>query len=202
MEDILFVSGQCEICSGELADNICSICSGRKLFIDKNIAVAEYSGVMKEVLHHYKFNKNRRLSGLIAELVYGKVIQYADLFDLITCVPIDRKKKWDRGFNQCELIAKAIGKRLKKEYCPVLKEKHHNAAQRKLRYRERFLNVLGRYRIHKARRITGKNILIIDDIFTTGATINECARILKASGAGKVYSLTIARANIKRVDNY
>ena len=200
------LDNKCEICSGELFENRCIICSGRKLFFDKNIAIAGYSGIVKEVLHNYKFNKRKRLYKHISKLAVNEIIQYKDLIDIITSVPISRKKRFDRGFNQSELVAKDVAKKINKIYSSCLKEKHHSKIQRKLGYRDRFLNILERYEIENTKRnkkhLHGKKVLIIDDVFTTGATINECARILKSFGADRVYSLTIARADIKRVDKF
>ena len=113
---------------------------------------------------------------------------------------MNRVKKWERGFNQSELIAKRLSATLNKPYLSILKEKSSYKTQKTLGYRERFLNIMDRYKIQNIKKIKGKNILIIDDVFTTGATINECARIIKSFGAENVYSLTIARADIKRVE--
>jgi competence protein ComFC len=199
-KSVELLSAGCSICSGELIGGKCEICSGRKLYIDKNITIAEYSGVVKEILHNYKFNKRRMLYKLISSISINEIKKYSDLFSTITSVPVNRKKKWKRGFNQSELIAKHIAKKLKKIYHTTLKEKYHFKTQKKLGYRDRFLNILDRYKIRNAKNVTGANILIVDDVFTTGATINECARVLKTFGAEKVYSLTIARTDIKRVD--
>ncbi len=201
---IEFLSAKCSICSGDLVEGICNICSSRKFYIDKNITITEYSGIMKEILHNYKFNKRRRLYKLLSLLSIEEVSKWQYLFNIITSVPINKKKKWDRGFNQSELIARDIAKKLKKVYFPILKERYHFKSQKELGYRNRFLNILDRYKIKNAKRkrITGMSVLIVDDVFTTGATINECARILKTFGAEKVYSLTIARTNIKRVDKF
>jgi competence protein ComFC len=205
-EKIEFLEDKCTICSGKLFENKCIICSDRKIFFDKNIALAGYSGIIKEVVHNYKFNKRRRLYKHISELAVNEIIQYKELIDIITSVPINRKKRFYRGYNQSELIAKYIAGKIKKVYRNSMREKRHFKTQRKLGYRDRFLNILNRYEIENTKRnkkfFYGKNILIIDDVFTTGATINECARILKSFGADRVYSLTIARADIKRVDKF
>lgn len=198
--DVIFDG--CEVCSGELLDGHCAICDSRKIFFDKNIAIAEYNGVVKEILHSFKFNKRKRLHTHLSSLAFGKISCINDSIDAVTSVPINKKKRWERGFNQSELIAKYISKKIKVDYVPHLKEKYNFKAQKKLGYRDRFLNILDRFIVKNEKRLKGKNILIIDDIFTTGATINECARILKSFGAEKVYSLTIARAAIKRVDKF
>ena len=82
----------------------------------------------------------------------------------------------------------------------IIKEKHNFKIQKKLGYRDRFLNIINRYKAKNGNIMKGKGVLIVDDIFTTGATINECARILLSAGADRVYSLTIASADIKRLD--
>jgi competence protein ComFC len=206
VEKIEFLDDKCEICSGELFENKCIICSDRKIFFDRNITLTGYSGIIKEVIHNYKFNKRRRLHKHISKLALNKIVHYKDLIDIITSVPINRKKRFYRGYNQSELIAKDIAGEIKKAYRSCLREKRHFKIQRNLGYRDRFLNILNRYEIENTKRnrkyFCSKNVLIIDDVFTTGATINECARILKSFGADRVYSLTIARADIKRVDKF
>ncbi len=201
-----FLEDKCGICSGELLENKCIICSDRKIFFDRNIAIAGYSGIIKEIIHNYKFNKRKRLYKHISKLALNEMAGYKDLIDIITSVPISRKKRFHRGYNQSELIAKDIAGKINKDYRRCLKEKRHFKIQRNLGYRDRFLNILDRYGIANKKRnikyIHGKRILIIDDVFTTGATINECARILKSFGAERVYSLTIARADIKRVEKF
>ena len=200
LSDIKLLSDKCGKCSGKLTDNYCNTCSNRKFYIERNITIAEYSGVMKEVIRNYKFNKVRRLYKVLSGLAYKEISQIQDVTDIVTSVPVNRIKKWRRGFNQSELIAKAIAKRMKKEYRILLRDTYKFKTQKKLSYKDRFLNIINRYKIINEKYIQGENILIIDDIFTTGATLNECARILLSAGANKVYSLTIAGADIKRLD--
>jgi competence protein ComFC len=205
-QKIEFLENKCDICSGDILDNKCIICSDRKIFFDRNISLAGYTGIFREIIHNYKFNKRKRLYKHISKLVFNEIDRLKDSIDIVTSVPISRKKKFHRGYNQSELIAKDIAVRMKKVYRRCLKENRHFKTQRELGYRDRFLNILNRYEIKNTKRIRnffyGKKILIIDDVYTTGATINECARILKSFGADRVYSLTFARADIKRVDKF
>ncbi|MBN2041410.1 MAG: ComF family protein [Spirochaetes bacterium] len=201
LSEIRFISGQSDSSSADLKDNYCATDSDRQFYVRKNITIADYSGVMKEILHHYKFNKVRRLYKHLTELAYNEIEQFQDITEIVTSVPVNRIKKWRRGFNQSELIAKAVAKRLNKKYATLLKDRYKFETQKKLNYRDRFLNIINRYKIISDKHIKNRNILIIDDIFTTGATLNECARILMSAGANNVYSLTIARADIKRLDN-
>lgn len=198
--NVNMIKERCVLCSGTVINGECTICRDRKMYISGNTVISDYEGAMKNILHHYKFKKKRRLSVHLAEMALLEIDGSADKFDIITSVPMNRKKSWDRGFNQSALIAKRLSRRLGKPYLSLLREKSHFKTQKTLGYRERFLNILDRYEIIDKKIIEDRNILIIDDVFTTGATINECARILKSFGADNVYSLTMARANIKRVE--
>ena len=155
LNQISFIKDGCEICSGSFIDNKCVICSDRQFYLTKNIAIAEYTGVMKEIMHHFKFNQRRRLYIHLSILAFNNIEKYKDQFNIITSVPMNRKKKWLRGFNQSELIAKRLAKQLDKEYCQLLKEKSSFRTQRELRYRDRFLNVLDRYNAVNIKLIEG-----------------------------------------------
>ncbi len=202
MNKIEYPENKCRVCSGKTYEEGCTICSGRKFYIEKNIIISNYSGVMKEILHNYKFNKKRRLYKVLSGLAFREISELKDCIDIVSAVPINRKKRWGRGYNQSELLARDIARKINKKYRTLLKEKYNFKTQKKLGYRDRFLNILGRYKAVNTRILKGKRLLIIDDVITTGATINECARVLLSSGALKVYSLTMARANIKRLDKF
>ncbi|MDY6967671.1 MAG: ComF family protein [Spirochaetota bacterium] len=201
MQNIILIEEKCDICSGTLENERCTICSDRELFITKNIIVAEYAGVMKEVLHNYKFNHKKRLHLHLSRLSYPHIEKYKNSFDIVSSVPMKRSKKYKRGFNQSELVARDLAKKMNKKYNVLLKEKLFSRVQKELNYRDRFFNIIGRYKTQKIDRIKNRKVLIVDDVFTTGATINECARILKYSGAKDVYSLVLARVNINPVAN-
>ncbi len=151
---------------------------------------------MKEVLHVYKFKGRKRLYKQLSEMAYREIRGENLDYDLLTSVPMNRAKKWKRGYNQSELIARDLAHKTGKGYRSVFVERHGSRAQKELRYNERFLNILDRFRVKNGSAVKGKRILLVDDVITTGATINECARILKLNGAVEVYSLTIARAQI------
>jgi ComF family protein len=176
----------------------CTICGSREFYPEKNICVADFSGVMKEIIEHYKFNGRRGLKRVIA----GAVVAQVDLkdlnFDILTSVPVSGKKKWKRGYNHSEDISKTLAGMLKKPYRELLYEKKMRGGQKFLGYRERFLNIINRFGVKRGAGIRGRRILLVDDIFTTGATINECARVLRSEGARSVFSLTIARTGVKK----
>jgi competence protein ComFC len=186
------VSEGCTFCSGVLVEGRCTVCADRAWYPARNIILAEYSAVMREILHSYKFHRRRRLHHHLSILAADELGKQNLPFDVVSAVPTSGRKKWKRGYNQSELIARSIAKRAGKYYRILLKERAGARPQRELRYHERFLNILGRYEMR--RPVAPLRVLLVDDVFTTGATINECARILMAQGSREVYTLTIARA--------
>jgi competence protein ComFC len=197
---IPYLSECCPVCSGPLAGGTCNACTERHWYPAKNIIVAEYRGVIKAVMQAMKFKKLRYLHAFLGSLALNKLAQDKVHADVITWVPMNRKKRWNRGFNQSELIAKYISKRAGMPNRSLLMESRNAETQRNLGLRSRFINSLNRYTVAERAGLDGCRVLLVDDVFTTGATINECARQLVNAGAREVISLTIARADIKRLE--
>lgn len=196
-----FLDRSCPVCSGPEPDGgTCAICSGRRWYLDSNITVASYDGVMKKLLHELKFGRVRKLHSYLGDLACAGLAGRGISADLITWVPMNPKKQRDRGFNQSELIARVMSKRTGIPCRSMLSERRGAGKQRELGLRDRFINILGRYEAASGASLSGQSVLLVDDIFTTGATINECARQLRNAGARSVISLTIARADIKRLE--
>ncbi len=121
--------------------------------------------------------------------------------DVITPVPLSSRKKWKRGFNQSGVVARMIARRAGIRYAELLLEQGMSRRQKTLGFGERFFNVMGRYAVRSGVSLEHTpSVLIVDDVFTTGATVNECARILRQAGARRVFSVTMARAGIKRLE--
>ena len=116
--------------------------------------------------------------------------------DIILPVPLHRKRLWQRRFNQSDLLAQKLARRSDKIYLPKgLTRQRHTIPQKGLSRKERHLKVKNAFTVPDKQKsvLQDKNVLIVDDVFTSGATLNECARILKKSGAAKVFVLTVAR---------
>ncbi|MCL2155065.1 MAG: ComF family protein [Leptospirales bacterium] len=191
----------CPVCSGILVDGICSICSDRKFYPAKNITLFSYENVSKAVIHSLKFNGIKHVYKIFIPYI-RKEIEYLDeKIDIITSVPMSRKKMIKRGYNQSKLIAKELCKETGIEFCEILKENSGAKQQRSLNYDERFINVIDRYKTINNNKFKDKVVLIIDDVFTTGATINECSRKLISSGAAKIFSITLVRSDLKKLEN-
>lgn len=113
---------------------------------------------------------------------------------MISWVPLSKLRQHKRGYNQAKLLAEGIAKSVDLPLAPCLVKTRNNPAQSKTKSAaERSRNVVGVYRLKDKVDVKGKNILLIDDVVTTGSTLSECARILRKAGANKVYCATIAR---------
>ncbi len=199
---IKVLSDTCPVCSTPLNGSRCTVCDERHWYISKNITLSDYSGIMKSVICKMKFDRIRALHAALGTLALQELARRSVPADIITWVPMSLQKRWDRGFNQSELISKFISKKIEIPCRQLLKERPGTRAQRKLGLRDRFINSLNRYEAAGPGSIPGRRVLIIDDVYTTGATINECARQLLLAGADRVFSLTIARTDTKRLEKF
>ena len=195
------LSGGCGICSSILHENACLFCNSRKFYPAKHISVFEYNDVVKSIMHSLKFGRLRGVYKNLIPFLLNSIESIENEIDLITFIPMNRKKQGLRGYNQSMLASRAISAALTVPCCRLLEEKGGSIAQREFGYAGRFINVIDRYQIVNKSKIEGKTVLIVDDIFTTGATVNECARQLLSAGAERVFSLTMARADLKKLEN-
>ena len=165
-------------------------------FVDKCISPLYYKDYVRRAVLRFKFAGcscySRRLGGIMSECAENNLD--CGSIDMVSCIPLSRKRMHDRGYNQAELLAKEISKKVGVEYLPTLKKIRHNTAQSTIKdSKQRAANVIGAYRVIDAEEVRGKYILLVDDVVTTGSTVSECARILKKSGAKAVYCVTLAR---------
>ena len=165
-------------------------------FLDSFAAVWYYEGNVRGSLLRYKFRHARSYSVSYGKILAMKLLnEYPDGFDLLTWVPVSRLRKLCRGYDQVELLAKAVGSELGMTPVPTLKKIRNNRPQsRQKDAAARRANVLGAYRIVGDAQIAGKRILLLDDILTTGATAGECARMLLSAGAKEVHCAAVAAA--------
>ena len=112
----------------------------------------------------------------------------------LTAVPLGRRRRRKRGYNQAELLARRVAGALHIPYADLLEKVRNNPAQRKQNARSRRVNVYGAYAVIDDSALWDKTVLLIDDVKTTGATLNECAKMLRMHGAKAVYAATVAIA--------
>lgn len=167
---------------------------GRKVpRISNFTAVWYYEDRVRESLIRYKFGNARSYAPTYGRMVAMRVFEDLGPVDVITWVPVSTLRKWRRGYDQVELIAKAVSRELEIPNIRLIQKFRHNRPQSSLeKAEERRANVLGVYKAKNPEEICGKRILLLDDILTTGATASECARVLLTAGAKEVVFAAVA----------
>ena len=149
---------------------------------------------VRESIHRYKFNGKSWYAQTYGILMAQCVQDHLEgRYDLISWVPVSRQRKRERGYDQSFLLAYEMGKVLGQRPAALLKKIKHNQPQSGQKSEsKRRSNVKGAYIAIKKETLTGKRILLVDDIVTTGETLLECARTLKSAGAGDIVCVTLA----------
>ncbi len=169
----------------------------QNLYFDELYCVYEYKDIVRKRMLEYKFNHKKYLFRTFAESMIDNLKEKNINADFIVAVPIHFKRWLRRGYNQSALIAKEVSNQLQIPYIPkALIKPIATSMQSKLSKEERKQNVKHAFIAKENLNLQGKNILLIDDIYTTGATANECSKALKKVGANKVIISTVARATI------
>jgi ComF family protein len=183
----------------------CTMCRLAPPEFERAVASGDYDDEMREMLHLLKFAGRRQL----AELVLGERVARAAMMlreaaakDLIVVpVPLFAARERERGYNQALLLARAAVKRLRK-MTPEWRLRIESSALQRVREtrnlygmsrRQRRVSLRGAFRIAKSEAVRGREVLLVDDIMTTGATARECARVLMRAGAAKVWVATAAK---------
>jgi len=151
-----------------------------------------YEGGLEVAIKEMKYHGVKRLSLSLSELLLQLPMPSVDA---IIPVPLHGRRLRERGFNQSALIAKGISKRLHRPLLiNTLIRTRYTVPQVTLTAREREKNIKGAFSINNSEDIQGKDIMLIDDVLTTGATVRECSKMLKKAGAGDIYVITLARS--------
>ena len=178
------------------ASFVCYHCSRNEPWFDQARSAARYRGVVQTVLRSFKYGQGLWLrSELVRVLAACLAVHYdAGGIDAVCAVPLYPARRRERGYNQSELLAVSLARRLRKPVVSAcLARIRPTRTQTNLTAKERASNVKGAFRTRRRHRLDGRRILLIDDVMTTGATVNECARVLNECGAGRVQVLTVAR---------
>ena len=175
----------------------CAQCRSERRYFDRGFALVKYQDPVRTILHQVKFQKKLWLLKIFSEpLEQFSCSTQLKNYDVLIPVPLDTRRERERGFNQALMIAQILAGR-NREGVPVrqiLRKRKRTFPQSQLKRQERLSNLNGAFLVKKRGSVRGKQLLLIDDIFTTGSTINECAKILKEDGAERVDFLTIARS--------
>ena len=194
-------SRTCDKCGKILGDHnpmsICYSCREHGHSFDRGYTCAEYGMYEKEIIFNLKYRHKTHIAPIIAEIMHDRMdaVVMEEYPDVIIPVPMHVNKERRRGFNQAALIAKAFARLEGMEYRGdlVLRSKSTRVMKR-LSPEERLNNVRSAFELYEGTRryISGKNICVVDDIYTTGATVDSMARLLKGTGATRVDVMTFA----------
>jgi ComF family protein len=172
----------------------CSLCRLGLTGFDTVYTFGSYEQELRKLIHLFKYNKIRPLARPLGALM-ARAIPREHRFDLIIPMPLHWKKRWSRGYNQSELLAKEVARRWGVPVGNVVRRVKPTSPQAGLSNSKRRLNVRGAFAVRKSANIKGLRVLLIDDVLTTGATASACARVLKRAGASHVAVATIARTD-------
>jgi len=202
--DILFPD-RCFYC-GKIGRTICSNCLAkinkpylfRKVnddYFDYVFCGSFYRGFIKSRIHSFKFHKKAHLYKYFIELCLRdkKIVEFLKKFDYIVCVPMHYKKELKRGYNQSKLLAEELGRKLDVEVLDCLEKVKENKTQSLLSEKERAKNVKNVFEYRGEIDLKNKNIILVDDILTTGSTVREISKMLKENKANIICIFSIAK---------
>jgi len=204
--------GVCSVCgerlvspyafSGDQGEPRCGLCRRLEPPFTKATAYGSYEGGLRELIHLLKYEQMRPAANVLGRMLAEAVADLEPSFGttkvLVVPVPLHAGKLRQRGFNQSELIARAAlklkpaGDRLALN-ANLLERRRETQSQTGLTRHQRRENIRGAFTIAKPDQVVEREILLVDDVFTTGTTVSECARLLRRAGAVKVWVATVAR---------
>ena len=191
----------CEICGGENSGKgkVCFECKGRHFNFEKNYSIFSYVNNVRDMVVNFKQNGNKAIGEMFAYFIadkYDEIISKHNV-NLIIPVPISDGRLKTRKFNQSEVLCSQISEQNKINNSLLIRTKE-TPHQTGLSRQNREDNLKASFEVKDKKILKGKNILIVDDIYTTGATLNACAKVLKDAGAKEIITLTLARAVVKK----
>ncbi len=206
----LFYPKVCGICGEISKDDICNKCkvkikkysrNKKHIYLTKyyttHMYLFDYQDIIRQKILQYKFQEKSYLFRCFVKIIVNdkKICGFLKNYDIIIPVPISKKRKKLRGYNQSELIAKMIAKQVDKlEYrCDILYKPKDTLPQSSLDKEKRQENIQDAYYIKNEEVVQNKKILLLDDIYTTGSTVNECSKVLKQAGIKEIGVLTLAK---------
>ena len=178
--------------SGEL----CAECKRSGFSFDRAWSACLYEGVLKDLIHLFKYKGKLALSGILSEKLVAFIkdnMEVVDGVDYVTFVPVYNGWLNDREYNQSGILAAAISAEFRVPILKAAEKTFRTRRQNELSRDERLTNLNGAFKVRDDLRVEGLKLLLVDDVMTTGATLNECAKALKAAGAKEVRCLTLAR---------
>jgi ComF family protein len=192
----------CDKCSEPFEGSItsaftCANCAHRTLYFEAAVAAYRGRGIVRHVVHEFKYERQIHLRHLLARWLHPALEDERirnRSFDVIVPVPLHATRQRERGFNQAQLLAELLSAQISIPAKPLLERIRYTTTQTALDRAERIENLHNAFHLRKKADVRALRVLLVDDVLTTGATLSECARVLKRAGAVSVYAVTVARA--------
>lgn len=172
---------------------VCTYCREHRISLDSLRVDLAFEGPLRKAIHQLKYKQGTYLVPVLRDLCLETIRARPLRPDALVPVPIGPARLRQRGYNQSALLAEAIGEVLNVPVMPVLERIQEGPSQTRLSVRERRLNVRDAFGIRDGLNPAGLRLLLIDDVMTTGATLDACARALKRADAARVFGLAVAR---------
>lgn len=191
---------KCIICQVDGFVGICDYCRSKiknmNLYNKEVISYGFYGGILKKLILEFKYNKNFIAGEVLSEFIFEMINKNKIKPDIICYVPMTKNAIKKRGFNQCKFIATRVGYLLDVPISNCILKVRNTKEQKTLSKDERRINVEGAFKIKNNKDVFNKEVILIDDVITTGSTVNECKKILKINGTKRIIILTIAKSDI------
>lgn len=191
----------CDRCSQPFAGAIterftCANCHDRELHFEAAISAYRSRGVVREVMHDFKYGRQLHLRHLLGRWLCETLDDprlAGRRFNCLVPVPLHPARERERGFNQALVLARLLGRASRLPVQPLLQRIRYTTTQTRFDRDERMENLAGAFRLRRGADVQEWRVLLIDDVLTTGSTLSECAAVLKKAGARSVHAATAAR---------
>lgn len=192
-------AGYCGCCGEDLGpyllrDGRCTECQAKRPGYERLFRVGRYRSVLRDLILRFKSGYMPILDAHLGDMMADVAAGAAELEDvsLLVPVPSPRRRTWQRKYQPSRLLADRIAERMRRPRVDALRLTRSIKPQKRLHADERAANVRGAFRVRHADEIAGQIVCVVDDVFTTGATMREAARVLRRGGAARVYGLVLA----------
>lgn len=206
-------SGLCRFCIGAIRKNpkpwcircgraltnakaVCPDCRGNDIFFNRAYSAFLYEGPLKDAVCSFKYKERAYFSKLFSHLLTDFINANTEIIsgiDAVSFVPLHWRRARNKGFNHSKVLANIISKEYDIKLLDILIKTRPSRQQNELTRDERFTNLTGAFKVRDDQDICGLALLLVDDVMTTGSTLNECAKTLKNRGAREVRCLTLSR---------